>query len=1234
MAQPMKLSILIGADASGAKAGGAEAQQALEGVRSAANDAGQSINQLIAAQTGLNRAFSDQQMRGQDIQAYAAQLDALRARYNPLFGAVSRYKSEVLAIRQAHAVGAISSGEMTAAIGRERQATLASIDAIKGRNAALRSMSANNNVGSFQTANIAAQFQDIGVSAAMGMSPLQIALQQGTQLSMVFEQMRASGMSAGAGLLSAFTSIISPISLVTIGVTAAAAAAFQYFTSTSAQVKSVDELLDAHRENIKALGEAYGVATDKALTFSKADREVATAAVEGSAAEVKTKLAQEIQEMRNQFGNMVTPGRSGNSYFKFAADFQPFAAAFEKLRKDADIEGFVEEVNRIGEASPAYEQFAQKILLAAKNSLDLNNELAKTSRVLQTIGGASQRGFLANDQRAQADYSEAVTDAYLREKAAIDEIYKSGVTTRGFMVTSAQQLLNYENALTDTYKRQNEEMAKGASQRGFIATDAKAQLDYENGVTDAYLRQQQTADKARQALALYDAQRQQSLARSPQEKADAARALAAAQVDPNEPEELRRQRIDLAGKAALSSALRDLKQAQDDRARSLQSSIDAQQLELDLVGKSAAEQARLRMEYKLTADLKEQAARTGTDVDRNELELIRQKAAEYGRLQQAISAQNILKQQTDDIDRLRLEISLVGASAETRARSIAAYEAEKQIRDQGINSLGQEAAAIRANAQERAGLQLQLERQQAAYQSVQQAGSTMIDQLTVGTGSLKDRLKSMADTLLTTFQQLAVANPLKNMLLGTNLPTLGDLFSGKPASPIGATSTASMTVTAGTVMINGAPLGLPGVGNPFAGATATVPGATSTTNPVAGATATVSRILPAANQNTTPVGGALGFVGNYQQGVDPRMTDILREAALRTPGYKVDAFSGYRPGDPRFHGQGLATDVRLTDLKTGQALGNYQDPATFRQYEQFAQTARQVQMEKYPELNDQFRWGGYFGGPAGRYGAMDQMHFDLGGSNRLGMAGGTWENGLNSTQRNFFPGAQSQGMNAIEKVSPAFERMGQSVTTTTNSLNTFGTGALDASKALQGGATSITGSVNTLATQTAQVPAQSQGLFSSLFSSIGKGISGIGGLFSSIFGALFADGAAFNGGVVVPFATGGVVSGPTLFPMAGGRTGVMGEAGPEAIMPLRRGADGRLGVTMAMPRQMREGRAEMRLNLASSHSITVQGMGDRELMDRMHVGMEEMLAIRDDNLRASLPDLIEQYRRNPWARTG
>jgi len=57
----------------------------------------------------------------------------------------------------------------------------------------------------------------------------------------------------------------------------------------------------------------------------------------------------------------------------------------------------------------------------------------------------------------------------------------------------------------------------------------------------------------------------------------------------------------------------------------------------------------------------------------------------------------------------------------------------------------------------------------------------------------------------------------------------------------------------------------------------------------------------------------------------------------------------------------------------------------------------------------------------------------------------------------------------------------------------------------------------------------------------------------------FGNGAGFAQGRVMPFASGGVVRGATLFPMRGA-TGLMGEAGPEAILPLARGRDGKLGV--------------------------------------------------------------------------
>jgi len=64
----------------------------------------------------------------------------------------------------------------------------------------------------------------------------------------------------------------------------------------------------------------------------------------------------------------------------------------------------------------------------------------------------------------------------------------------------------------------------------------------------------------------------------------------------------------------------------------------------------------------------------------------------------------------------------------------------------------------------------------------------------------------------------------------------------------------------------------------------------------------------------------------------------------------------------------------------------------------------------------------------------------------------------------------------------------------------------------------------------------------------------VSGLFSSGPQSLPANAS------IIPFARGGIVDGPTLFPFNSQRLGLMGEAGREAVLPLARGPDGKLGV--------------------------------------------------------------------------
>jgi phage-related minor tail protein len=77
-----------------------------------------------------------------------------------------------------------------------------------------------------------------------------------------------------------------------------------------------------------------------------------------------------------------------------------------------------------------------------------------------------------------------------------------------------------------------------------------------------------------------------------------------------------------------------------------------------------------------------------------------------------------------------------------------------------------------------------------------------------------------------------------------------------------------------------------------------------------------------------------------------------------------------------------------------------------------------------------------------------------------------------------------------------------------------------------------------------------QSLFSGGINLSGFGFNPIAGATGSAHGNVFADGR------IVPFARGGVVDSPSIAPMA-----LFGEAGPEAIVPLKRGADGNLGIS-------------------------------------------------------------------------
>ena len=113
----------------------------------------------------------------------------------------------------------------TAAKQRNRQATDA--------------MGRSHQMAAGATGNLVAQFNDIGMMLAAGQNPLQLAIQQGAQITQVIGPMGAAG--AAGALKAAFIGMLSPINLITVGLIAAGAAAIQWLTGATEDARSFED---------------------------------------------------------------------------------------------------------------------------------------------------------------------------------------------------------------------------------------------------------------------------------------------------------------------------------------------------------------------------------------------------------------------------------------------------------------------------------------------------------------------------------------------------------------------------------------------------------------------------------------------------------------------------------------------------------------------------------------------------------------------------------------------------------------------------------------------------------------------------------------------------------------------------------------------------------------------------------------------------------------------------------
>lgn len=187
------------------------------------------------------------------------------------------------------------------------------------------------------------------------------------------------------------------------------------------------------------------------------------------------------------------------------------------------------------------------------------------------------------------------------------------------------------------------------------------------------------------------------------------------------------------------------------------------------------------------------------------------------------AAKSILDTQAQSIAQLQLEQALIGQSEETRRRVLALYEAELEIRQRGIDAEGELAARIREGALAESDLAASVARQTEAWEDVTSTAESAIDRMVDAAmdADLPGVFEGIAEEIQTLFTDLAIKNPLKNAILGTDNTTLADLgglggiwdrLTGKTpdidpaaaAAQAAAQSVATMQVTASSVIIGGA----------------------------------------------------------------------------------------------------------------------------------------------------------------------------------------------------------------------------------------------------------------------------------------------------------------------------------------------------------------------------------------------------------------------------------------------
>lgn len=790
----------------------------------------------------------------QESALYRAEMDAIRAGYNPLFAASKEYEKRLEAIAADEKIGAITARE--AAQARETAAAqmAPATVAARGHAGAMK-------LQAHEARNLSYQLNDVFQTLLLGMPPQQVLLQQGPQITQIY---------GGVGnTFRALTRALTPMR-VGLGLTAGSVIALGvayngYLKSTKeletasrgvglAMTGSASELDAAARAGAAAAGISVSAARDMQTQFLRTNR-------------IGSSSFEELIGVSRDFAATmgIDAGAAGEALAEMFAD--PARAAEELYSKYGLIDGATAERARNLTAQNKLAE-AQAILLDA-----LPDRLVEASEATTALG------------RAWEAVASGASNAFDWVGATVDRVV-SGPT------------LDEQIELAQTrLERTSRASRRQRSRQGLPSVDeAKAELAALQAQADELVRQQEARaaeQRGAAALAIADDAGVNSGALRRQKLENELAALQAGAEAPGlSSEQSARIAAAIASTSDQIEALNTRRERENELARIdiqlaqernplTRADLQARKTRLELTGEEISETERqhrvetarmreletviaqaqtqsadLRAETELRSQLQAQVASgaiTSEDANRlleNELvlrPLVAAAAAAEGdekarlltvieglrtaqtqaieidrRANQSQSVRDYLRGQEEKLQMLRLEAALIGQAEPLRQRALAMAEAEMKITALRLDRNSAEAQRIRDRASAYATETRELQKQIDAWNDIKSAGENAIDGIVdkLMGGDASGAFASLAEDLVSTISEIGVKNPLKNAAFGTDYTTLDDLggLKGIYARLTGGTDTAvsamaasayqtpSMQVQAGSVSINGSAL--------------------------------------------------------------------------------------------------------------------------------------------------------------------------------------------------------------------------------------------------------------------------------------------------------------------------------------------------------------------------------------------------------------------------------------------